>query len=120
MDLPAGEYTAKVSVAKQYRELFDIPDDRPTIKVTVREESGGGQGAAGSRQLPPDTGLTPPAPADPAPPTPPRLRPRLTTAPVAPTHPHPPPSPTRSKTAARPTTWATGPGTPTAPGSRPR
>ncbi|WP_225877493.1 lysyl oxidase family protein [Streptomyces resistomycificus] len=42
VDLPAGEYTAKVSVAERYRDLFDIPDDRPTIKVTVRENHGGG------------------------------------------------------------------------------
>ncbi|MHA5049683.1 lysyl oxidase family protein [Streptomyces sp. SD15] len=44
VDLPAGEYTAQVSVAKKYRVLLGIPDDRPTIKVTVREESGGGGG----------------------------------------------------------------------------
>ncbi|MFF8968920.1 lysyl oxidase family protein [Streptomyces sp. NPDC014995] len=47
VDLPVGEYTAKVSVAKKYRDLFSIPDDRPTIKVTVREQSwedGGGVG----------------------------------------------------------------------------
>jgi hypothetical protein len=47
VDLPAGEYTAKVRVAKKYRDLFSIPDDRPTVKVTVRESGGGGgQGAA--------------------------------------------------------------------------
>ncbi|MEU9284512.1 lysyl oxidase family protein [Streptomyces sp. NPDC048275] len=48
VDLPAGEYTAQVAVAKKYRVLFGIPDDRPTIKVTVREESsdGGGVGMA--------------------------------------------------------------------------
>lgn len=45
VDLPAGEYTAKVSVAKKYRDLFDIPDDQPTIKVTVRENSDEGGGA---------------------------------------------------------------------------
>ncbi|PAZ14113.1 protein-lysine 6-oxidase [Streptomyces sp. SA15] len=39
VDLPAGEYTAKVAVAKVYRDLFGIPDDRPTIKVTVRDMS---------------------------------------------------------------------------------
>ncbi|GGZ88122.1 lysyl oxidase family protein [Streptomyces bluensis] len=51
VDLPAGEYTAKVSVAEKYRELFGIPDDRPTIKVTVREydeDGGGGAGRASS------------------------------------------------------------------------
>ena len=64
VDLPAGEYTAKVSVAKQYRELFDIPDDRPTIKVTVREESGGGQGAAGLTTAASGHGAHSAAPAD--------------------------------------------------------
>lgn len=44
VDLPAGEYTAKVRVAKKYRDLFSIPDDRPTVKVTVRESGGGGGG----------------------------------------------------------------------------
>ncbi|MGM9382559.1 lysyl oxidase family protein [Streptomyces antibioticus] len=51
VDLPAGEYTAKVSVAKKYRDLFGIPDTRPTIKVTVRqvgEGEGGGEGRAGA------------------------------------------------------------------------
>ncbi|MEU3784692.1 lysyl oxidase family protein [Streptomyces sp900129855] len=42
VDLPVGEYTAKVSVAKKYRDLFGIPNDQPTIKVTVRQESDGG------------------------------------------------------------------------------
>ncbi|MEW2401682.1 lysyl oxidase family protein [Streptomyces sp. NPDC046862] len=52
VDLPAGEYTADVSVAKKYRDLFGIPDDRPTIKVTVRQnddEGGGGVGVAPQR-----------------------------------------------------------------------
>jgi hypothetical protein len=51
VDLPAGEYTAKVSVAKKYRDLFGIPDDQPTIKVTVREigDDEGGEGVAPSR-----------------------------------------------------------------------
>ncbi len=44
LDLPVGQYTAKVRVAKKYRDLFGIPDDQPTIKVTVREETGGGGG----------------------------------------------------------------------------
>ncbi|WP_329546503.1 lysyl oxidase family protein [Streptomyces sp. NBC_01356] len=49
VDLPAGEYTAKVAVAKKYRDLFGIPDDQPTIKVTVRQVgNGGGEGAAPS------------------------------------------------------------------------
>ncbi|QIJ63747.1 lysyl oxidase family protein [Streptomyces sp. JB150] len=50
VDLPAGEYTAEVRVAKKYRDLFSIPDDRPTIKLTVRETGGGGgQGAAAGK-----------------------------------------------------------------------
>ncbi|MGW7049490.1 lysyl oxidase family protein [Streptomyces avermitilis] len=50
VDLPAGEYTAKVSVAKKYRDLFGIPNDQPTIKVTVRQQSdGGGEGMTSSR-----------------------------------------------------------------------
>ncbi|MFI1355177.1 lysyl oxidase family protein [Streptomyces sp. NPDC020898] len=48
VDLPTGEYTAKVSIAKKYRDLFGIPDDRPTIKVTVRELSDeDGEGGVG-------------------------------------------------------------------------
>lgn len=47
VDLPAGEYTAKVSVAKKYRDLFGIPDDRPAIKVTVRDQGDGEGGADG-------------------------------------------------------------------------
>ncbi|KFG01954.1 lysyl oxidase family protein [Streptomyces europaeiscabiei] len=47
VDLPAGEYTAQVRVAKKYRTLFGIPDDRPTIKVTVREDTEGGEGGEG-------------------------------------------------------------------------
>ncbi|MEV1085061.1 lysyl oxidase family protein [Streptomyces sp. NPDC050211] len=44
VDLPVGEYTAKVRVAKKYRDLLGIPNDQPTIKVTVRQESDGGGG----------------------------------------------------------------------------
>ncbi|WP_406331560.1 lysyl oxidase family protein [Streptomyces sp. NBC_00203] len=47
LDLPAGEYTAKVSVAKKYRDLFGIPNDQPTVKVTVRQVSNGGGGGEG-------------------------------------------------------------------------
>ncbi|WP_328360652.1 lysyl oxidase family protein [Streptomyces sp. NBC_00445] len=47
LDLPAGQYTAKVRVAKKYRDLFGIPDSRPTIKVTVRQQQGDGGGGAG-------------------------------------------------------------------------
>lgn len=47
IDLPAGVYTAKVSVTKEYRDLFGMPDKTRTIKVTVRQQdSGGGQGLA--------------------------------------------------------------------------
>ncbi|QQM42263.1 protein-lysine 6-oxidase [Streptomyces liliifuscus] len=45
VDLPVGEYTAKVGVSKQYRDLFGIPDDQHTIKLTVRSEGEGGEGA---------------------------------------------------------------------------
>ncbi|MFF5358174.1 lysyl oxidase family protein [Streptomyces scabiei] len=47
VDLPAGEYTAQVRVAKKYRDLFGIPDSKPTIKVTVREDEEGGEGGEG-------------------------------------------------------------------------
>ncbi|GHB76063.1 hypothetical protein GCM10010306_082450 [Streptomyces umbrinus] len=50
VDLPVGEYTAEVGVAKQYRDLFGIPDDQHTIKLTVRSGEGGeGAGVAASR-----------------------------------------------------------------------
>jgi hypothetical protein len=46
LDLPLGTYTAKISVAKKYRDLFGIPDDRPTVKVTVQAgDEGKGRGA---------------------------------------------------------------------------
>jgi hypothetical protein len=44
VDLKPGVYTAKVSVAKKYRDVFGIPDKPQTIKVTVREQEGGGEG----------------------------------------------------------------------------
>lgn len=45
--LPPGKYTAKVSVAKRYREVFGIADKPQTVKVTVREVSSeGGVGGA--------------------------------------------------------------------------
>lgn len=47
VDLPVGEYTAQVRVAKKYRDLFGMPDNRPTIKVTVREDPDAGEGGAG-------------------------------------------------------------------------
>ncbi|MFD3911969.1 lysyl oxidase family protein [Streptomyces sp. NPDC058603] len=51
VDLPAGEYTAKVSVTKKYRDLFGMPNTSKSVKVTVRDrkwEDGGGVGAAPS------------------------------------------------------------------------
>jgi len=49
VDLPVGEYTAKVSVAKKYRDVFGIPNDQPTIKLTVRQgDTGGGGGGVSS------------------------------------------------------------------------
>ncbi|MER5434644.1 lysyl oxidase family protein [Streptomyces sp. NPDC002588] len=47
VDLPAGEYTAKVAVAKKYRDLFGIPNDQPTVKLTVREVTDGEGGGVG-------------------------------------------------------------------------
>lgn len=50
VDLPVGEYTAQVRVAKKYRDLFGIPDSKPTVKVTVREdEEEGGEGLTASK-----------------------------------------------------------------------
>ncbi|MFE6701741.1 lysyl oxidase family protein [Streptomyces sp. NPDC057718] len=37
--LAAGTYTAKISVAKKYRDLFGIANKPQTVKVTVRERS---------------------------------------------------------------------------------
>ncbi|MFF4229501.1 lysyl oxidase family protein [Streptomyces sp. NPDC001820] len=47
VDVPTGEYTAKVSVTKRYRDLFNLPDEPKTLKVSVRERKpeGGGVGA---------------------------------------------------------------------------
>ncbi|MDI9888574.1 lysyl oxidase family protein [Streptomyces sp. HNM0645] len=45
--LAAGTYTAKVSVAKKYRDLFGIANKPVTVKVTVQEHSfEDGRGAA--------------------------------------------------------------------------
>ncbi|MGW7386586.1 lysyl oxidase family protein [Streptomyces sp. NPDC054794] len=50
VNLAAGQYTAKVSVAKKYRDLFGMADQPQTIKVTVREtDDGGGHGVAAGR-----------------------------------------------------------------------
>ncbi|QXE37165.1 protein-lysine 6-oxidase [Streptomyces sp. GMY02] len=52
VDVPAGEYTARVEVTKPYRDLFGMPEEQRTLKLTVRErswdESGGGRGIAGT------------------------------------------------------------------------
>ncbi|MBM7439616.1 lysyl oxidase family protein [Streptomyces sp. HB132] len=37
--LPAGKYTAEVTVTKRYRDLFKIADKPQTVNVTVRERS---------------------------------------------------------------------------------
>jgi hypothetical protein len=48
VDIPAGEYTAEVGVAKKYRDLFGMSNDRPSVKVTVvqYDEEGEGVGAS--------------------------------------------------------------------------
>ncbi|MGW1508054.1 lysyl oxidase family protein [Streptomyces sp. NPDC002394] len=49
--LAAGTYTAKVRIAKKYRDLFGIADRPATVKVTVQERSwdeGAGAGPARS------------------------------------------------------------------------
>ncbi|TQK42744.1 lysyl oxidase [Streptomyces sp. SLBN-118] len=42
VDLPAGQYTAKLSVTKPYRDLLGLPNETRTLKVTVRETEPGG------------------------------------------------------------------------------
>ncbi|MET9482376.1 lysyl oxidase family protein [Streptomyces sp. NPDC006638] len=48
VDLPAGGYTATVSVAKKYRDLLGIANKPRTIRLTVRQQGDGGGGAARS------------------------------------------------------------------------
>ncbi|MFE2596349.1 lysyl oxidase family protein [Streptomyces sp. NPDC059396] len=51
VDVPAGEYTAQVEVTKPYRDLFGMPEEQRTLKLTVRERSwdeGEGRGVAGT------------------------------------------------------------------------
>ncbi len=48
--LPAGTYTAKVGVAKKYRDLFGIADKPATVRVTVQERSWEDGGGAAARQ----------------------------------------------------------------------
>lgn len=51
--LAAGSYTAKVSVAKKYRDLFGIVNKPATVKVTVEERSyEDGRGAAARTAVP--------------------------------------------------------------------
>ncbi|MBT2365635.1 protein-lysine 6-oxidase [Streptomyces sp. ISL-10] len=73
VDLPAGKYTAKVSIAKRYRDAFGIADKPQTIKLTIRERSWdeGGRTAAARQHASHGTGhahhkgaaMSPPAPA---------------------------------------------------------
>ncbi|MGW4239387.1 lysyl oxidase family protein [Streptomyces sp. NPDC004749] len=52
VDLSPGEYTATVSVKKNYRDLFGMKDEQKTVKLTVREigeDDEGGAGAVGLR-----------------------------------------------------------------------
>ncbi|MEE1740200.1 lysyl oxidase family protein [Streptomyces sp. BE147] len=50
--LPAGKYTAKVSVTKAYRDLFGMADKPQTVKVTVRERSWEeGEGVSGASAM---------------------------------------------------------------------
>ncbi|MGW7197832.1 lysyl oxidase family protein [Streptomyces chryseus] len=49
--VPAGKYTAKVSVAKRYRLAFGIEDKPQTIKVTVRERSYDDMGAGAASAM---------------------------------------------------------------------
>ena len=136
VDLPAGEYTAQVRVAKKYRDLFGIPDNRPTIKVTVREDHRGGEGGEGGERSGHVEALVVLRP--------PRRRPRRRTTAARQRRPlhavgpgrtaGPGRSPLRparrrrshpARAALRPrrpgsspSTWATAPATPTAPASR--
>ncbi|APE25737.1 MULTISPECIES: lysyl oxidase family protein [Streptomyces] len=48
--LAAGTYTAKVGVAKKYRDLFGIADKPATVRVTVQERSWEDGGGAAARQ----------------------------------------------------------------------
>ncbi|MFC8226138.1 lysyl oxidase family protein [Streptomyces sp. NPDC057287] len=46
--LPAGKYTAEVSVSKRYRDIFKIADASKTVNLTVRERSWEEESAAPS------------------------------------------------------------------------
>ncbi|MFD5752786.1 lysyl oxidase family protein [Streptomyces sp. NPDC127033] len=59
VDLAAGEYTATVSVAKRYRELFNMANKPQTVKVTVRQRTDDeGAGLAGSGRKPAASGAS--------------------------------------------------------------
>ncbi|MFI5683045.1 lysyl oxidase family protein [Streptomyces sp. NPDC051636] len=49
LDLQPGVYTAKVSVAKKYRDLFGMSAKSQSVKVTVRQGSDEGEGVAAGR-----------------------------------------------------------------------
>ncbi|GGX14640.1 lysyl oxidase family protein [Streptomyces chryseus] len=49
--VPAGKYTAKVSVAKRYRLAFGIENKPQTIKVTIRERSYDDMGAGAASAM---------------------------------------------------------------------
>ncbi|MEV7080368.1 lysyl oxidase family protein [Streptomyces sp. NPDC093516] len=47
-ELPAGTYTARIGVAKKYRDLFGIADKAATVKVTVVERSEDDESSTGA------------------------------------------------------------------------
>jgi Lysyl oxidase len=60
VDLKAGTYTAKVAVTKQYRDLFGLPFEQRSVKVTVRDADTGGKGrSARARAGTSPTGVAP-------------------------------------------------------------
>lgn len=62
VDIPVGTYTAQVSVAERYQDLFDIPADQAsaTVAVTVREGDVGHGRAAARRSSEPQPNATRP------------------------------------------------------------
>jgi hypothetical protein len=54
VDIPAGAYTAHVSVPQRYQDLFGIPADQSsaTIQLTVRDYEDPGHGLAAKTQAP--------------------------------------------------------------------
>jgi hypothetical protein len=62
VDLEPGVYTANVSVAEKYRNLFGMPAQSQTIKVTVRQQDPGqdpGHGRAADRHALKNAGTSP-------------------------------------------------------------